>query len=129
VPLYHELNYRGPGVAVEDFQFMASVPCRLEIFDVDRVLYPAVDAGELLAVDAEGDGCFTGAEDRLYSDCNGDGAPDVLIGDRSRSLELYAWPLRPLPEGEEIVISARLRRPLRPAEWRTDAESAVREEE
>jgi hypothetical protein len=129
VPLYQELNYRGPGTSVEDFQFISSVPCRLEIFDADSVLHPSVDAGELLAIDAEGDGCFTGTGDRVFSDSSRDGMPDLIIGNRSRSLELYAWPLSPLPEGEEIIISASLRRPRRPAEWRTDAENTIREEQ
>lgn len=125
VPLYHEVNFRGPGVSVEDFQFQSNVPCRLEVFDVDGGKYPAVDAGKLIAVDAEGDGYFTSSDDLVTGDNNSDGTPDILIGDRSRSLEIFAWPLAPLPDGEEVTISARLRRPGDPAAWRTDAEDTL----
>jgi hypothetical protein len=125
VPLYHELNFRGSGMKAEDFQFQANIPCRLEIFDVDGGRHPSVDAGRLLAVDVEGDGYFTGGDDRVETDNNADGNPDVLIGDRSRSLEIFAWPLVPVPENTEITISARLLRPEQPASWRTDAENTI----
>lgn len=125
VPFYHELNYRGDGLKVEDFQFQSNVPCRLEILDIDGGTHPSVDAGTLLAVDAEGDGFFTGAGDRVFSDSNGDGTPDVIIGDRTRSLEIYAWPLTALPAGTELTVSAQLRRPGQPAAWRKDAEDAL----
>ena len=125
LPLYHEINYRGAGLITEDFQFETSVPCRLEVFDVDGGRNPAVEAGRLLAVDAEGDGCFTGSEDRVVTDANADGNPDILIGDRTRSLEIFAWPLIPLAEGEEITVSARLKRPDQPDAWRTDAENSL----
>jgi hypothetical protein len=125
LPFYHEVNHRGPAVKPEDFQFETSVPCRLEVFDVDGGRFPSVDAGKLLAVDAEGDGCFTGAADHVLSDANADGIPDFIIGDRSRSLEIFAWPLVPLADGEELTLSARLQRPDGPEFWRTDAESTM----
>jgi len=125
VPFYHELNHRGPGVRVEDFQFQASQPCRLEIYDVDGGRHPSVDAGKLLAVDADGDGLFISRGDRLLSDRNADAAADLLIAGRSRSLEVYAWPLVPLAPGENITLTARLRRPEDPAVWRTDAENSL----
>ena len=124
-PFYHEINHRGPQVKVEDLQFQTSVPCRLEIFDVDGGNHPSVDAGKLLAVDADGDGFFTSEDDRVASDFNDDGQPDVLIGDRSRSLEIFAWPLVPLLPGEEVTLYSRLRRPNEPAAWRTDSESRL----
>lgn len=126
VPFYHEINHRGGGVKTEDLLFQANLPCRLEIFDADTGSHPLVDAGELLAVDAEGDGDFSGPADRVISDHNRDGQPDVLIGDRSRSLEIFAWPLVPLLPGEELIISASLRRPDEPHAWRRDAENSVR---
>ncbi len=132
LPLYQELNYRGPVDTEEDLQFSASIPCRLEIYDADTVHFPSVEAGKLIAVDAEGDGSFAGPDDRLDAthDLNGNGQPDIVIGDRSRSLELYAWPLREFLEGEEITITARHRRagPVRrqPSEWQTDAENILR---
>ena len=125
LPFYQEINHRGHQIRVEDFQFQTSVPCRLEIFDVDGGRHPSVDAGKLLAVDADGDGCFTSSDDRIASDFNDDGQPDLLVGDRSRSLEIFAWPLIPLLPGEEITLSSRLRRPDEAAAWRTDAESRL----
>src|SRR6185436_9844147 len=125
VPFYQEINHRGPGVRVEDFQIQASVPCRLEIFDVDGGRHPSVDAGTLLAVDAEGDGLFDGPADILNSDLNQDTAPDILIADRSRSLEIFAWPLVTLPPGEAVTVTARLRRPEQPEVWRSDAENSL----
>jgi len=125
LPFYHEINHRGTGTATEDFQFETSVPCRLEVFDVDGGKYPTVEAGRLLAVDAEGDGCFTGGDDRVLNDANADGNPDIWIGDRTRSLEIFAWPLVPLAAGEEITVSARLRRPDQFDAWRTDAENSL----
>ncbi len=124
-PFYHEINHRGQQVKVEDLQFQTSVPCRLEIFDVDGGSHPSVDAGKLLAVDADGDGFFNNEDDRVASDFNDDGQPDLLIGDRSRSLEIFAWPLVPLLPGEEVTLYSRLRRPNEPAAWRTDSESRL----
>ncbi|HEX2751127.1 MAG TPA: hypothetical protein VHM91_24170 [Verrucomicrobiales bacterium] len=125
VPLYQEINFRGQGLKVEDLQFQSSVPCRLEIFDVDGGRHPSVDAGSLLAVDAEGDGYFTGSEDRVVIDNNENGNPDVVIGDRSRSLEIYAWPLVPLKDDTEITVSTRLLRTGQAGNWRTDAENVL----
>ena len=124
-PFYHEINHRGGQVKVEDLQFQTSVPCRLEIFDVDGGSHPSVDAGKLLAIDADGDGFFHSEDDRVASDFNDDGQPDLLIGDRSRSLEIFAWPLVPLLPGEEVALYSRLRRPNEPAAWRTDSESRL----
>ncbi len=124
-PFYHEINHRGQEVKAEDLQFQTSVPCRLEIFDVDGGRHPSVDAGKLLAVDANGDGFFNSDGDSIVSDFNADGQPDVLIGDRSRSLEIFAWPLIPLLPGEEVTLYSRLRRPNEAGAWRTDSESRL----
>ena len=92
-----------------------------------------MDAGNLIAVDAEGDGSFAGPNDvvRADSDHNNDGMPDILIGNRSRSIELFAWPLRELPEGEEVTISAGHRRTSAARrsvkEWQTDAVNSIKE--
>jgi hypothetical protein len=125
VPVYQEINFRGTGLKAEDFQFQANVPCRLEIFDIDGGRHPSIDTGRLLAVDAEGDGYFTGTDDRIASDHDANGNPDIVIGDRSRSLEIYAWPLIPVPEDAEITISSRLLRSSGVPSWRTDAENIL----
>ncbi len=125
VPLYHEINYRGTGTKLEDFQFQANIPCRLEIFDMDGGRHPSVDAGRLLAVDTDGDGCFTGPGDIVNADQNANGSPDILIGDRSRSLEIQVWPLIPIPKDAAITVSARLLRGEQEGMWRTDAQDTV----
>jgi hypothetical protein len=126
VPLYHEINQRAGGVRVEDLSFMASEPCRLEVFDGDARSVAGFPSTRLLAVDEEGDGQFRGPGDVVLSDENGDGMPDVLVGDRSRSLEVWAWPLRG-GSGEPVTVAARLRREARSGGgWRTDVESGIR---
>ncbi len=126
VPFYHEINQRTGGVRIEDLGFKASGPCRLEIFDGDERSLAGFPSTRLLAVDGDGDGLFTGPRDEVLSDHNGDGVPDVLVGDRSRSLEVYAWPLGATGR-EPLTISARLRRPGGGQEgWRTDVEVGLR---
>ena len=126
VPFYHEINQRTGGVRIEDLGFKASGPCRLEIFDGDERSLAGFPSTRLLAVDGDGDGLFTGPRDEVLSDHNGDGVPDVLVGDRSRSLEVYAWPLGATGR-EPLTIAARLRRPGGGQEsWRTDVEVGMR---
>jgi hypothetical protein len=126
VPLYHEINQRAGGVRVEDLAFVASVPCRLEVFDGDARSIPGFPSTRLLAVDVQGDGDFRGPGDQVLSDENGDGMPDVLVGDRSRSLEVWAWPLR-AGQGQPVTVAARLRRDAQTGDgWRTDVESGIR---
>ena len=100
IPLYHEIYHRGPRVSVGNLAVAASAPCRLEIFDYDT--------GRLLAVDAEGDGSYTGAADRVLADEDRDGWPDLVIGDRARAIEIHAWPLSG-NSGAGLTVRAGLR--------------------
>lgn len=100
IPLYHEIYHRGPRVSVGNLAVTASAPCRLEVFDYDT--------GRLLAVDAEGDGSYTGAGDRVLADEDRDGWPDLVIGDRARAIEIYAWPLSG-NSGAGLTVRAGLR--------------------
>ena len=125
LPFHHEINQRTGGVRVEPLGFLASVPCRLEYFDGDASPAAGIPSTRLLAVDEQGDGVFDGPGDRVLSDHDGDGQPDILVGDRSRTLEVYAWPLLPL-RGESVTLSARLRRRTDAAAgWRTDVENEL----
>ena len=126
LPFHHEINQRSGGVRVEPLGFLASMPCRLEYFDGDASSAAGLPSTRLLAVDEQGDGLFDGPGDKVLSDHDGDGQPDILVGDRSRTLEVYAWPLLPM-RGESVTLSGRLRRRAADpaAGWRTDVESEL----
>ena len=100
IPLYHEIYHRGPRAQVGNLAVAANAPCRLEVFDYDT--------GRLLAVDAEGDGAYSGAGDEVLADEDRDGWPDLVIGDRARAIEICAWPLSG-NTGTGITVRAGLR--------------------
>lgn len=100
IPLYHEIYHRGPRAQVGNLAVAASAPCRLEVFDYDT--------GRLLAVDAEGDGTYAGPGDSVLADQDRDGWPDLVIGDRARAIEIFAWPLA-ADSASGITVTAGLR--------------------
>jgi hypothetical protein len=99
IPLYHEIYQRGRGSRIQNLAVQASAACRLEIYDHDT--------GRLLAVDAEGDGAYSGPGDQVFGDADRDGWPDLVVGDRARAIEICAWPLG--VTGGGITVSAGLR--------------------
>ncbi len=99
IPLYHEIYQRGRGTRIQNLAVQASAACRLEIYDHDT--------GQLLAVDAEGDGTYLGPEDQIFGDSDRDGWPDLVVGDRARAIEICAWPLG--LTGGGITVTAGLR--------------------
>lgn len=99
IPLYHEIYHRGRRARIQNFQVSASAACRLEVYDHDT--------GRLLGIDAQGDGNFRGAGDQVLEDADRDGWPDLVVGDRARALEIFAWPLG--VTGAGITVSAGLR--------------------
>lgn len=99
IPLYHEIYQRGRGARIQNLSVNASASCRLEIYDHDT--------GRLLAVDAEGDGAYTGPGDQVFGDSDRDGWPDLVVGDRARAIEICAWPLG--LTGGGITVTAGLR--------------------
>lgn len=115
VPLYHEIYHRGTRIHTENLRLTASAECRLEIFDHDT--------GRLLAVDADGDGAFASPGDRVLEDADGDGTPDIQVGDRARALEIFAWPAASSPAG--LTITAGLRDAAASGDWRDDAANEV----
>jgi len=118
-PLYHELFFRGRGSVVENFLARASVPCRVEIY--------REGTGELIAVDAEGDGLFTGPGDHIAEgyDRDEEGRPDlILTSQTSGSLEIFALPLQ--GDGQTAALSIHLADySVKPARWREDATDTI----
>ncbi len=100
IPMYHEIYHRGLKAQVRNLAVEASAPCRLEIFDYDT--------GRLLAVDADGDGTYQALGDQLLEDADGDGWPDLIVGDRARALEICAWPLA-LSPSQDVTVRVGLR--------------------
>ena len=99
IPLYHEIYQRGLRARVQNVQVQASAACRLEIYDHDT--------GRLLAVDANGDGVYGQAGDQVVEDADGDGWPDLVIGDRARAIEICAWPLGVTGSGMSLSVGLR----------------------
>lgn len=120
VPVYHEIFFRGGSSQIENVLTIASVPCRLEIYDED--------SGSLVAIDAEGDGVFTSPGDLLppENDRDQDGRPDLVVSAEAsvRSLEIYAFPHQ--SGGQMAEISLHLADySVRPARWRKEAVDQV----
>ena len=99
IPLYHEIYQRTGRARVQNLQVTASAPCHLEIYDHDT--------GRLIAVDGNGDGNYRASGDLVVDDADGDGWPDLVVGDRARAIEIYAWPAG--SPGQAITVSAGLR--------------------
>jgi len=86
VGFYHELYYRGQAPTVQNLRVTASQPCRIEIADAST--------GQILAIDASGNGAFDDSGDVLTADADRDGYPDFLLNrDRDvTSFELIVYP-------------------------------------
>ncbi len=118
-PLYHELFFRGNGSVVENFLARTSVPCRLEMY--------REATGELVAVDAQGDGVFTGPGDHIAPghDRDAEGRPDlILTGLTSGSLEIFALPLQGDAQSAALTIQL-ADYSASPPRWREDATDSV----
>lgn len=116
IPLYHEIYGRRRRARVENLQVKASVPARLEILDQET--------GKLLAVDAEGDGLYTSPGDRVLQDQDGDGNPDMIVGDRAQAVEIQVWPAP--ATGGVLTVTAGLRDAMQETGWRIDAVNTLR---
>ena len=100
VTFYHELYYRGPGTSLQNLRVTASRSCRIEITDAWT--------GELLAIDANGDGDFDGSGDVLFADADADGYPDFKLGPGRdvAAFELLVYPAAgPIPASHELEIT------------------------
>lgn len=102
VPLHHRPDdaARATG-GFAALRARADSPCRIEIAD-ERT-------GEVLAVDAQGDGDFRGAGDVLWRDADNDGHPELRLDPAEESgLELYVYPAVP---GADVQIALEARGP------------------
>jgi tetratricopeptide (TPR) repeat protein len=86
VTFYHELYYRGQGRTIQNLRVTASQPCRIEIADAST--------GQILAIDANGNGTFGDSGDVLTVDADRDGFPDFMLNPNRdlASFELIVYP-------------------------------------
>ncbi len=116
--LHHSLARRGGDPAVPvDMRVAASSPVRIEVL--------AADSGDLLAVDANGDGSYDGPGDFVMSDTNHDGTPDFTC-EPGRPVEVE---LRVFSPGGGAMIPAEMSLDvqLRGADgWATAARDVLR---
>jgi len=102
-----------------DFKIMASEPMRIEVYDSTGT--------KLICVDANGDGDFSDKGDLVYQDLNGNGHPDLGLGegDTLASLTMYVDPGQ-IEAGDsdtsrEVSISL-----LEDGEWHLDAVDVIK---
>jgi len=114
-PFYHELYYRGQILQVENLLATTSNPARMEIYNEDT--------GELIAIDAEGDGRYDGANDFLeQANSSSENAwPRLIVGPKNPvgSLEIYVFPLDKSSASTLLTLSL-ADYTATPARWRQD---------
>jgi hypothetical protein len=98
-----------------DLRISASEPMRIEVYDGTGT--------KLLCVDANGDGDFEDKGDLVYQDLNGNGHPDLTIGEGETltSLTLYVDPGQIEAGDSEVSISL-----LEDGEWHLDAVDLIK---
>ncbi len=121
VPIRHMIQRTvnaGSGESV-DFRISASEPIRIEVYDST--------GAKLICVDANGDGDFEDKGDLVYQDLNGNGHPDLTMGERETlvSLTMYVDPGQ-IEAGEsdasrEVSISL-----LEDGAWHLDAVDRIK---
>lgn len=119
VPLYHEIYSREKSLTTENFLATVSQPARLEFYNEET--------GELVAVDAEGDGDYNGPGDvlEIANDRDGDRRPDLVLGPQAvASLEVYVFPKRSAAGTTQLFLNL-ADYSTSPATWRNDAPDTV----
>lgn len=111
VPVHMELYHRGrPHRHIQDILPVTSQPCRVELHEI---LNDGTRGRQWLAVDADGDGAYTGAADAVVADVDGSGYPDVeFSADKEvAALEVRLFPLPgvdgALPATLDLTVSLR----------------------
>jgi tetratricopeptide (TPR) repeat protein len=111
VPLHHHIVRTGADSPLsQNIRVVTDRPCRVELV--------AAETGRVLAVDATGDGGFSGAGDVIFRDDDLDGMPDLrFAADRPvATLEIQLYPL-----GSYEEVGARLELRGRDGVWTTGA--------
>jgi len=103
-----------------DFKISSSEPMRIEVYDSSGT--------KLISVDANGDGDFLDRGDLVYQDINGNGHPDLTIGERETmvSLTMYVDPGRIGTDHKESEREVSICI-LADGEWHLDAVDVIRE--
>ena len=121
VPIRHMIQRKGDATESTnvDYRISASAPMRIEVYDSTGTT--------LISVDANGDGDFEDKGDLIYQDINGNGHPDLTMGEGETlvSLTMYVEPGQIAPEdnddAREISISI-----LEDGEWHLDAVDLIK---
>ncbi|MBN2703595.1 MAG: hypothetical protein JXR23_05215 [Pontiellaceae bacterium] len=119
IPINHMLQRIDSNKAqAVDFSVSASNPMRIESYDAA--------SGQLLAVDADGDGDFLDAGDLVVGDTNQNNWPDLFLKaeDKRASLVMYVKPLAPITQEIELIISIQV-----DGTWQTDATDVIKPSE
>ena len=119
VPINHMLQrIESSKAEAVDFSVSASTPMRIESYDSA--------SGQLLSVDANGDGDFLDAGDLVVGDTNQNNWPDLFLKaeDQRASLVMYVKPLAPIAQEIELTISIQV-----DGEWQTDATDVIKPSE
>ncbi len=117
-PFYHEIYYRGRGQKLQIENLLTQIQgpaARVEIYNEET--------GELLAVDAEGDGLYTGEADSLAdaNDRDDDTRPDLVVGPQNVGcVEVYVFPHLASAAGARLSLQL-ADYATTPAIWRQDA--------
>jgi hypothetical protein len=120
IPIRHMIQRKGANEESEstDVKIVASEPMRIELYDKTGTT--------LLSVDANGDGDFQDKGDLVYQDLNGNGHPDLTMGEGESLASLYLY-VEPTQIGtdeskpaRDVSISI-----LENGEWHLDAVDTI----
>ncbi|MEM6820460.1 MAG: hypothetical protein AAF558_00780 [Verrucomicrobiota bacterium] len=121
LPVFHEFYYRGDGAQVQNFRMKSNRPCRLEYYNERD--------GEIIAVDANGNGIFNEPGDIIYQDSDFDQFPDLTLSEENpvAAIEVLFFQA-PSEESikEDIILSVEL---SNDAGWTKSAENIIQKEE
>jgi hypothetical protein len=116
IPIHHMIQRTDAGQPeTVDFTVEASVPMRIETYDAF--------SGELLAVDANGDGDFEDGGDQIISDKNRNSWPDLIFGEGQHlaSLVLYVQTAATTEGDTELTVKTHTG-----DDWQVDAIDVIK---
>ncbi len=116
IPIHHMLQRIDSDTEETiDFTVEASAPMRIEAYDAL--------SGELLAIDANGDGDFMDRGDQIVGDGNRNSWPDLVFGKSQQlaSLVMYVKPTQAMTNDVELTVSIRVN-----DEWQVDSIDVIK---